>query len=155
MKALALVALLASAPALADCDTVPVHEPVAHHIKRVWHNLWHPAHREHFVPPATQLVCGEPGMPVVTIEAPHDPELNVPEGQGEGGYGPFVGAPTGSPPGGYAGGWASLPPAPPGVGLLPPRLPSDRPTQPVPEPGTLLVLATGVAALLVRTRRRK
>ncbi len=151
MRTALTIALLASAPAFADCDTVTVPEPVVHHVKRVLHNLFHPHARVHYLPPVSKLVCGDPDLQTVTIEAPREPEVSPPPpdspgtwpGSGQGGGSSYIVS-------GY-----TVHVAPPSAPMFEPHHGEPKRPQSVPEPESLWLWGPALAALMLRFRKRR
>lgn len=125
--------------ATTDCMSfAPKPEPIVHHATRLLHNLFHPRHKQHYVPliNAPQL-CVAPELETVTVMSP---EPALPRFEDE--YGTWVDASgcyhysTDWPVDDY---WGYVAPGPTSVG--------------VPEPGLLLLFATAIAAVWFGSRK--
>lgn len=119
-----------------DCSPHP-REGVVHHTARVIHNLFHPHHPQPAPLFPIALSCAVPEMETVTVTAePTHTNIGVPAQEGGSmlvSYAPGYGYSTGFP-----------------EGVQPV---STHPVA-VPEPGALLLLAVGMAAVFLRCFRR-
>ena len=121
---------------MSDYDCTPKPEGVIHHAKRMVHNILHPHHKHVFVPLAPKsLMCKAPDMETVTITASQDtPSVNVPTDNN----GVYL-----APPDGFY--WREV-----GFVVVPGQ---PQPHASVPEPGSLVLMATALLLLFFTNRR--
>lgn len=146
IKSAIAAALLLAAP-MAHAELCNPTEPVAHRVKRALSNLWHPHRPRIAYAPSVPLICREPDLQTVSIEAPPWVPLTIldapspSQGYGAGGYySPAVVI------------WAT-----PGEPIPQPERPDFKPiheTQPVPAPPGFWVMAAGLLAVLLIRRRK-